>query len=179
MSWLDSTEFAPHIVNKRELAELLGVSDQTLSEWQEQGMPVEERGGPGVSGRYNVPACVRWASRREIDKRVGPSSFDRLNLVKAKREEIALQRDLGEVVFVKDIRPGLRRYVSDILGTLLAIPEKHAHILEVTEGVDGKRQVLDDLVAELRDALGSYEYLATPAPGGDPGASQSAEDHSG
>jgi phage terminase Nu1 subunit (DNA packaging protein) len=179
MGWLDSRSNTGLALNKRELAEAIDVSERTLTEWQGEGMPVLARGGAGAENTYDLAEVVRWACLREIGKRGITSAFDRLNDIRAKREEINLQRDLGQIVFIPDIRPAIQRYINDIMSTLIGLPEKYAPQLEQIPGVEGKHQVLSDIVAEIRDVMGNYEYSATTHPGGDSAAAQPAEDHAG
>ena len=179
MGWLDTRTNPGLAVNKRELAEALDVSERALSEWQKEGMPVAAQGGPGADNSYDLAEVVRWACLREIGKRGITSAFDRLNDIRAKREEINLKRDLGQVVFVSDIRPAVQRYVNDIMATLIGMPEKYAQQLEQAPGVEGKHQVLSDIATELREVMGTYEFSPATYPGGDPAATQPTEDHAG
>jgi len=179
MGWLDTRTNPGLALNKRELAEAIDVSERTLSEWQNEGMPIASLGGPGVDNSYDLAEVVRWACLREIGKRGIQSAFDRLNDIRAKREEINLRRDLGQVVFIPDIRPAIQRFVNDIMATLIGWPEKWAPQLEQTPGVEGKHQVLTDMVGELRETMGNYEFSATTHPGGDQAAQTATEDHAG
>lgn len=177
MGWLDTRTNPGLQLNKRELAEALDLSERTLTEWQGEGMPVAAIGGPGIDNRYDLAEVVRWACLREFGKRGIQSAFDRLNEIRAKREEINLKRDLGQVVFIPDIRPAIQRFVNDIMATLIGLPEKYAQQLEQTPGAEGKHQVLSDLVTEIRETMGNYEFSATTHPGGDPEAQTATEDH--
>ncbi|MFM9972605.1 MAG: terminase small subunit [Burkholderiales bacterium] len=47
-------------LNKRNLAEKLGVSETTLTTWQRKGMPVLEHGRRGKDGVYDLTAVVMW-----------------------------------------------------------------------------------------------------------------------
>lgn len=174
MSWLETRTATGLIVNKRELAELMDVSETALTDWQDEGMPVVERGSAGVAGKYDTADVLRWACLREITKRGAQTSFDKLNDVRYRRELLNLRRDEGEVVLREEIRPAFRRYVDDVLAVLLGIPEKFAQVLELTPGIDGKHQVLQDMIAELRDVMGNYEHCTEPAAGGNSRPSQSA-----
>lgn len=166
-------------VNKRELSEILGISERSLTDWQKDGMPVVELGeSRGHENTYDTEACIRWWIAREVARNSGGSSFDKLNDVRYRRELINLRREEGEIVMREDVRPAFRRYVNDVLSVLLGLPDKYAQQLELTESIDGKHQLLQDMIAEMRDVLGNYEFCAAPAAGGDPGVSQPAEDFS-
>ena len=164
-------------VNKRELSEILGISERSLTEWQRDGMPVAElRESLGHENTYDTEAVIRWWIERDVARRAGGSSFDKLNDVRYRRELINLNREEGQIVLREEIRPAFRTYVNDVLATLLGIPDKYAQQLELTESVDGKHQLLQDMIAEIRDVMGNYEFCAAPAAGGNPGVSQPAED---
>lgn len=164
-------------VNKRELSEILGISERSLTDWQKEGMPVVEFGeSRGQENTYDTEACIRWWIARDVARSSGSSSFDKLNDVRYRFELIKLRREENEIVLREDIRPAFRTYVNDALATLLGLPDKYAHTLELTESVDGKHQVLQDMIAEIRDVLGNYEFCAAPAAGGNSGVSQSTED---
>ncbi len=174
MSWIDAGNSGGRLINKRELSEILNVSDQSLTEWQEEGMPVVERGGPGVPGRYDTAAVIRWAVFRELHKRSSMSAKDRLDDIRAMREMIAYKKDIGATINVADIRPAFQQYVNEVLGVILSIPEKYAQTLDLTPGIDGKVLVLQDVVNEIRESLGSYEFCASPAAIGAQVAAESA-----
>lgn len=52
------------IVNREQLAELMGVHPDTIHEWQRAGMPVIARGRRGRASKFNGPACVAWWNER-------------------------------------------------------------------------------------------------------------------
>lgn len=164
-------------VNKRELSEILGFSERSLTDWQKEGMPVAEiRESLGHENTYDTEACIKWMLARAEARAAGGTSFDKLNDVRYRRELINLRRDEGEIVLLADIRPAFRTYVNDVLAVLLGLPDKYAQQFELTASVDGKHQLLEDMIADMRDVLGNYEFCAAPAAGGNPGVTQPAED---
>jgi len=164
-------------VNKRELSEILGISERSLTDWQKEGMPVVELGEVrGQENTYDTEAVIRWWIDRDVSKRAGGSSFERLNDIRCRRELLNLRREEGEIVLRSEIRPAFESYVNDVLSVLVSLPDKYTQVLELTAGADGKHQVLDDMIAEMRDVMGNYEFCAAPAADDDPGVSQPAED---
>lgn len=138
----------------------LGLDRRTLAKYLADIQPAETRDtGRGLERRWFLADIFGVAVKASAAGSPSSSSFDRLNEVRAKREEINLRRDLGQVVFIPDIRPALARYVDDILSVLLGIPEKYAQQLEQTAGVEGKHQVLADMVVEIRETMGNYEFV--------------------
>lgn len=80
-------------INKRELSERLGVSEQTLTAWQRAGMPVLEHGRRGKPGTYDLGAVVRWV--RSTGYGLGMHNRRGQAVVKID----ALERELGLVPF--------------------------------------------------------------------------------
>jgi phage terminase Nu1 subunit (DNA packaging protein) len=167
-------------VNKRELSEILGISERSLTEWQKDGMPVVALGETrGEENTYDTEAVIRWWIDRDVARRAGGSAFERLNDIRARREMLNLRREEGEIVLKNEIRPAFRTYVDDVLAVLIGIPDKYAQILDLTASIDGKHQVLQDIVSEIRDVMGNYEFSAGSAARGDQRVSQPAEDFPG
>lgn len=71
------------IIGQQCIAELFGVSRETIDNWQRQGLPVAVRGGPGVPSEYDSEACIRWLICRERAKVQIESPNDRLARVRA------------------------------------------------------------------------------------------------
>lgn len=48
------------MVNRSQVAELLGAHPDTISDYTKDGMPVAERGGHGKESTYDAVACLTW-----------------------------------------------------------------------------------------------------------------------
>lgn len=48
------------LVNRAQIAELLGIHPDTISDYTRDGMPVTERGGHGRESVYDAVACLNW-----------------------------------------------------------------------------------------------------------------------
>jgi phage terminase Nu1 subunit (DNA packaging protein) len=68
-------------VARRELAELMGVSESTIKRWRREGMP-SETWGMSRTRRYLPSACIAWARSRAapggtlVDRSQGDSNAD-------------------------------------------------------------------------------------------------------
>ncbi|UUQ64232.1 terminase small subunit [Pseudomonas fuscovaginae UPB0736] len=86
-------------VSKLELGEIIGRDERTLSRWQKDGMPVNEFGlGRGNENQYDTQAVIEWLMRQAALNGKKESTRDRLDRLRGDREELALAKDLGEVV---------------------------------------------------------------------------------
>lgn len=96
------------IEGQESIADVLGVSAKTVVQWQEAGMPVLERGRPGVPSVYESADCVRWCIDREVAKAVGEKPKDRLDRVRAEQIEIDLAIKRGQLIAADAIEPRMR-----------------------------------------------------------------------
>lgn len=87
------------VVNKRELAEIMGVSQRTVSEWQGKGMPValfaDKR---GLENQYDTAAVVEWRLQNLLAGERRESSKERLEKLQGDRLELELWRDCENLV---------------------------------------------------------------------------------
>lgn len=56
---------AGKIVNKSELAAIIGKTTKTLTVWQAEGMPFVESAAVGLENSYNTASVIAWMIRRE------------------------------------------------------------------------------------------------------------------
>jgi hypothetical protein len=57
---------------KKELASSLGVSQRTITLWQNAGMPVLEKAGRGGKNRYCTDAVAEWLEKRKAPTQEPP-----------------------------------------------------------------------------------------------------------
>lgn len=151
-------------VNKRQLAEIFGKSEETLTQWQKDGMPVLKRGRKGVDGQYEPHRCIEWLLTREVSKVQGELPRDRLARVQAERIEMDMATERGELVPAPEIEPAWAGHVIATRQELLRLPlelgprarraeSDNAAIDLLTEGIEGALRKLseddDDELAEL------------------------------
>ena len=96
------------IEGQEAIADVLGVSAKTVVQWQEAGMPVLERGRPGVPSIYESADCVRWCIDREVTKAVGEKPKDRLDRVRAEAIEMDMAVKRGQLIAADAIEPRMR-----------------------------------------------------------------------
>ncbi|MEX6775131.1 terminase small subunit, partial [Pseudomonas aeruginosa] len=72
--------------------------------WQREGMPVVSVGlGRGNENEYDTEEVIGWLVQVASLNGKKESVRDRLDRLRADREEIALARDVGEVALVADM----------------------------------------------------------------------------
>jgi phage terminase Nu1 subunit (DNA packaging protein) len=153
-AWFEAQSQHGRIVTKRALADSFNVSEDTLTQWQHEGLPILEAASKrGQSHRYDMAAVVRWMVKREIDSRVGEDSRERLNRLQGDKAELELKVARGELVNVKELEPAWSSAFIAIRSAMLAVPARLAQLLEVTPGVAQKRDLLSETFEDILTQL--------------------------
>lgn len=150
------------IVNKRDLAQILGVSERTLTEWQREGMPMVLATGRGSANQYDTAAVIAWRIAREVNGAQQESQKDRLDRLRGDQIELQMAKELRELIAVAEIEPALGQFISDAVALIAGIPDKYAPIVEAAGTLEGMHAALEDAVNEIRLLLGSYEFSDSP-----------------
>ena len=149
-------------VNKRELSELLNVSERTLTSWQKEGMPVADKGGRGAAHRYDVADVVRWLTARGGTER---ESLDlnaeraRLARAQAERTELALARERGLLIERTAVILTWTNFVAVWRARLWGLPTRLAAFVGTT--VDERTRIKDTAQQHIRELL--TEMATAPA----------------
>ena len=96
------------IVGQEKIADFLGVAPKTIVEWQEQGLPIELRGGPHVPSEYDSVACINWLVDRALKRAGSERPQDREARLNGDLKEIQLAEKRGTLIPVHQIEPKLR-----------------------------------------------------------------------
>lgn len=86
------------LVNKRQLSEILGVSERSLTEWQKEGLPVASYAdNRGQANEYESSAVIKWMMQREVERLGKEKPRDRLDRLKADAIELDIKERTGEL----------------------------------------------------------------------------------
>lgn len=82
------------LVNKRQLSEILGVSERSLTDWQKEGLPVASYAdNRGQANEYESSEVIRWMVQREIERLNKEKPRDRLDRLKADAIELDIKEN--------------------------------------------------------------------------------------
>jgi len=145
-------------VSKLELSEIVGRDERTLSRWQKAGMPVIEFGvGRGNENQYDTQAVVEWLMQQASLNGKKETSRDKLDRVRGYREELALAKDLGEVVIEAEMVQRFEGVITaakiELLNTL---PDELAATLSAQYGVEVDDQLIRDPIEQILRRLSAY-----------------------
>jgi phage terminase Nu1 subunit (DNA packaging protein) len=146
-------------VTKAQLSEIVGRDERTLSRWQNTGMPVIEVGvGRGNENEYDTQAVIEWLVQLAEQRGEKESVRDRLDRIKGDREELALAKDLEEVVFAADL---LERFEAAITAAkvelLNTFPENLASVLSARYGIEVDDQLIREPIEAILTELSNYD----------------------
>lgn len=160
------------LVNKAELAEIVGKSERTLTTWQKNGMPIAHDGARGEQNKYETSEVIEWMIEREINARIqghGDNENDfydyeiersRLTHHQANKTALEEQKLAGELID----REFHESIISDMAATIranaLAIPTKGAHLFLNLCELEEIQANLKTLIYELLGELTTYEPSA-------------------
>ena len=144
-------------LNQQQLAQIFGVSDRTIRQWQNEGLPVELQAHGG--NRYRLSDCIEWVVRRRFGNEL-TCEKTRLTLAMATKTELEtklLQQQLLQTNLV-NITWGMFR--QDLKEKVRAITEQLTdELLQQKTSVDCKTQIKEVFSKALAD-LSSIETMA-------------------
>lgn len=146
-------------VSKLELGEIVGRDERTLSRWQKEGMPVVEFGvGRGNENRYDTQAVFEWLLRQAALNGKKESTRDRLDRLRGDREELALAKDLGEVVIEAEMVERFEAVITAAKIELLnTFPDELAATLAAQYGVQVDDQLIREPIEHILRRLSAYD----------------------
>ena len=146
-------------VTKAQLSEIVGRDERTLSRWQNAGMPVIEVGvGRGNENEYDTQAVIEWLVQLAEQRGEKESVRDRLDRIKGDREELALAKDLEEVVFAADLLERLEAAITAAKVELLnTFPENLASVLSARYGIEVDDQLIREPIEAILTELSNYD----------------------
>ena len=144
-------------LNQLQLAETFGVSDRTIRQWQNEGLPVENQAHGGNC--YRLSDCIEWVVQRRVgnDLIFEKTRLARFQADKTEVEIRLLQLQLLNSVDVEykwsTIRDELREQVD-------TIPQQITPTLLQQRNLVDVEQSLEDLLNEALAALTRIEAAA-------------------
>jgi phage terminase Nu1 subunit (DNA packaging protein) len=137
----------------KEVTAWYGVSERTLHNWIRDGVPVQKKGGNGVSSQLDTTEVHNWLMEREIKKRVVSSDGEqydgqvetaRLKHHQANIEDMREQEKRGELIpldiAISDFGEKISNARAKVLVLDRSVPVKHR--AKLNEAI---RSVLDEL----------------------------------
>lgn len=143
------------LVNKRELAEIIGVSERSFTEWQrDPTFPMESSGGRGAENAYDTARVIQWMIDREVTRRAGEKPRDRLDRVKADMVEIELAERLGQLAPAAMFE---RAWADHIVAAKIELTTMGHRLAAEIHALHGVAVDSDLILSRVEEALGKLE----------------------
>jgi phage terminase Nu1 subunit (DNA packaging protein) len=154
-------------VTKTELADALGYSLPTITNYVKQGMKAIGT-GRGASARYDIAECHKWivenAIKRTQKQSVNEPTRSTIEDAKLRREEanaqlaeIEVAQALGQLVSRDDATRELKAWMAPLQKKLIAIPSSWATFMVGHQSTVSAIAALKDRVNKLLDDLSTTE----------------------
>lgn len=154
------------LVNKKQLSEIIGVNEDTLTQWQKQpGFPIKKKGVGRGGSTYETSDVIKWLEARRVDSIVGgPTSIDfeeakrRKMAAEAALVELELAKEQGAVVSIDAVAKEVSANYSALRAKLLSIPSKTANLVFTSKDIVEAKRILEDAIIEaLNELVGNRE----------------------
>ena len=153
-------------VNKSALAETFGVSLPTVNAWVRRGCPVVQKGSKSRQWLFNTAEVAAWREDEAAAAAVGDTAkmdMDedrrRNEAAKAAMSELDLAKRRGELIEIESVAEYVGEEYSRIRAKLLALPVKIAPMLETTETLQQRREIIEDGISECLAELSADDEL--------------------
>lgn len=171
------------IVNKTDLAEILGLTLKGVDDMVRRGCPYVRKGsGRGREWQFDTAAVREWredrirAEQETSRPKVVNLEHERLLKLAAERAlaELELARVSGEMVRIDQVVETVDQDYANVRARILLIPNKLAPRVPRIRTVAEARKLLHDELREVLHELSSGTEIARDLTGGDPPIRRSA-----
>ncbi len=145
------------LVNKRQLSEILGISERSLTEWQKEGLPVASYAdNRGQANEYDSGAVIRWMIQRELERLNKEKPRDRLDRLKADAIELDIKERTGELAPAALFERAWSDHILAARTEFLTLPDILATELSATAGVEIDPDTISAHVHRALEKLAGY-----------------------
>jgi hypothetical protein len=159
------------IVNKRQLAEVFEVSDQAITEWDRNGMPVLARGERGLENQYNTAAVIEWRLQRALAGRQSKTLDDQIKSEELKQLQFKNAQAAGAVIAVENVGPVWEAAILAARTNLLTLGPRLKAEIQARHGVEIDAEVVNEFIraalVRLSEQPPVYEDDEAAAPEGE------------
>lgn len=157
------------ILNRTELADVLGVSMPTITAWMGDGMPYVDGGGKGKPFRFDSLACIEWWAENKRRRKPSPGpandpfaepgdvpeSYDeadrRKMVANADKAELELAKAAGKVVEIEDVAAAVADMHVKVRTRLLGLGNKVR--VRVSAYLNGDKRAVEEVVSTVEEAV--------------------------
>lgn len=147
-------------VSRQQIAELLGVSQDTVTDWTSQKeLPVAVKGGHSKKSVYDAVAVMKWHRQQTDSKQIDAKEVAQTRAYNAQAEinELKLQRERGTLVDRDIVARDGRAFVKALTSKVRVLPRRFVQIGIMTRDDE---HLAADLVREVLTEISSWRTVA-------------------
>lgn len=146
------------LLTRKELAEKLGVVQDTVTKWEQAGLPVAEPGSRGIASMFSLAAVKRW--KRDREKAAQQNGT--VDLVRDRARKERAQAELseqmiavraGELVPRSEVEEVWSKEIAAVRSKLLAWPATLSDRVFRAAELGGVRGVEKEITAAVEELL--------------------------
>ena len=153
------------IVNKRQLADILGLAEETLTQYQKDStfpILVKRKGRSGSD--YETSDVIAWIERRKFNGLIG--NQDAIDIEEGKRRkmvaeaslvELELLKEQGKVVEIERVADEIGEQLSNFRAKMLSIPSKVSGQVYTAKDIKEIKSILDDAIYEALNEIAGFD----------------------
>lgn len=146
------------VVNKKQLADILGVSERTLTEWQDWGMPIMSVGGRGMENQYDTAIVIEWRIQRALAGAKRETEKERKDRLEADLLELRIEEKTAGLVPADVIEAMWTSAILAARAQLRALPDA------LKSAIDGEYDIDLDIALPTRLVDAALQKLSEQAP---------------
>ena len=131
------------IVNKKQLSDIVGKSERTLTEWDAKGMPIQYKGGRGRSNEYDTGAVIEWMIQRAMSGEKQETARERRDRLEADMVAIKAGKEVGLLGEVADMVSVWSHAIASVRSDMLALPDKLKADIDAQHGIDSNLEIYE------------------------------------
>lgn len=136
-------------VNKKQLAEIFGISERSFTEYQKDpSFPIVESGGRGSSNVYDTAQVFDWLKSR-AEGQGQETAKERLDRLRGDQAELAIAKEIGELVPAELVEQELTDIAAAIRSAQMFGNTKLKKDLDVKYAIDLEIEILNDHSREI------------------------------
>lgn len=137
------------VVTREQLAVLMGVHPDTVTDNVRRGMPIVRRGGHGQEGAYDAVACLDW-QRSQLGKNAKDNAHTRLLDFQGQIKELELELKRGGIVPRDQVVKDGQAFAKGLSAMIRALPRRLVQAGVIPSEQEGAAaEVCRDLLLEI------------------------------
>lgn len=157
------------LVNKKELADILGKTERTITTLQKNGLPIKNDGKRGTANVYETEEVIDWLIHRELARMVGQHGSPedayiyevekaRLTHHQANIAELDERIKRRELIPVEEVITVEENMIASSRAKLLGLPKKLSPRLLGINDLPQVEAILSGGVREVAEELASHDW---------------------